>query len=208
MSRLSEWGFRSLARLLKSQSYHRVSQFEALPPSRPTIVMLGDSITDQGMWDEWFPHQSIANRGIGGDVSAQLLARLNSVPLSDATRHVFLLIGTNDLAQGVPIEQITSNIRALLDQVHQRAPQAQVLIQSVMPRKASYRRRIIELNDQLRQLTIVPYTDYIDLWPDLATPEGSLRPEFTVDQLHLNGRGYQAWVAVLQEAIPGLSLPA
>jgi hypothetical protein len=45
----------------------RASQFEALPRVAGRVVFLGDSITEGGCWEEWFPELPACNRGIGGD---------------------------------------------------------------------------------------------------------------------------------------------
>src|ERR1700691_2534070 len=46
----------------------RNTVFEAFHP-HADIVMIGDSITNNGEWQEMFPGISIANRGIAGDRS-------------------------------------------------------------------------------------------------------------------------------------------
>ena len=76
--------------LLGSTQRGRRSQFEALPRLSDRVLFLGDSITEQGIWAEWFPELQTLNRGIGGDPISGLLARLASDDDLDAT----ILIGT------------------------------------------------------------------------------------------------------------------
>ena len=57
----------------------RVSFFSSYPPPGDSIVMLGDSITEGGEWVELFPGTPVRNRGIGGDTTTGLLARLAQV---------------------------------------------------------------------------------------------------------------------------------
>ena len=52
----------------------RASQFAELAPAPGHVVLLGDSITEQGLWQEWFSGQPVLNRGISGETSADLLA--------------------------------------------------------------------------------------------------------------------------------------
>ena len=160
--------------------------------------MLGDSITEFGSWDEWFPETPIANRGIGGEISSQVRARLYSA--IDRPRAVFLLIGTNDLASAVPQLEIVQNVESIMVEIERVAPGTPVVLQSVMPRALAFRDEIIALNHRYRELVDAApdHVRYLDLWPALATPEGALRPELTRDRLHLNGNGYAAWVKVLQ----------
>jgi len=65
--------------------------------TRPTdIIMLGDSITHEGLWQEYFPSRNIRNRGIGGDTTRDIRNRLDAIyPLRP--QQLFLPIGGNDL---------------------------------------------------------------------------------------------------------------
>ena len=160
--------------------------------------MLGDSITEFGNWDEWLPDVPIANRGIGGEISSQVLARLRSA--IDQPLAVFLLVGTNDLAFDVAQPEIARNVAAILEGIERVAPGTPVVVQSVMPRALVFRDEILALNQRLQDVVAKApgHVRYLDLWPALATPEGALRPELTEDRLHLNGSGYRKWVGVLR----------
>src|ERR1700730_1769722 len=57
-----------------------------------SIVMLGDSHTEGAPWRELTGCPNLVNRGIGGDTTAKLLARLDDV-LKLKPRAVFLMIG-------------------------------------------------------------------------------------------------------------------
>ena len=179
----------------------RASQFATLGAPPDHIVFLGDSITQGGLWQEWFAGAPVLNRGIDGETSADLLRRLDSAVR--APRAVFLLIGTNDLTSGASLQQITANVRAILAGIERRAPGAPVVVQSVMPRSPRFRDDLRLLNRAYRQLvdTSGENVAYLDLWPALADDDGDLRAEFTEDRLHLNGPGYAAWVDVLRPRV-------
>ena len=75
----------------------RCSDFNESPIGFDKIVFLGDSITEAGEdWNKYFNTQNIVNRGISGDTTEGVLARLSEIcyykPLA-----VFLLIGINDI---------------------------------------------------------------------------------------------------------------
>ena len=179
-----------------------------LPTAGAEVVMLGDSITARGDWSTWFPDAGIANRGVSGNTTAQVLARMDAAALGPATRKVFVLIGTNDLSRGVDREQIAANTAEIVAGVRARAPRSRIVVQSVMPRRAEYRDAVLELNDRVRTLvrgTVGDDIEFLDLWPALADDDGALTPTFTDDGLHLTAAGYSAWVAVL---VPLLSASA
>ena len=62
----------------------------------------------------------IRNSGIPGDTTGSALARLNSSVLSRNPRLVIVLLGANDLFQGVPIAQRVSNITSIVQQIRTR----------------------------------------------------------------------------------------
>jgi lysophospholipase L1-like esterase len=160
--------------------------------------MLGDSITEFGNWNEWFPDVPVVNRGIGGEISGQVLERLDSA--IDHPLGVFLLVGTNDLAFDVAPLEIAHNVASILQEIERVAPGTPVVVQSVMPRALVFRDEIVALN-LLFQNLVANAPDcvrYLDLWDALATPEGALRPELTEDKLHLNGNGYREWVGAIR----------
>jgi lysophospholipase L1-like esterase len=160
----------------------RRSQFELLPPPPGSVLFLGDSITEGGLWNEWFPYVVAINRGIGGDTVIGVADRLDTALGSPAV--ISLLIGTNDLqlyGQDRDVAEIVKEAEQLVRAVRQHAPKALAR----------------EVN-----------AHYLDLWPDLADGAGALRAEFTLDALHLNGFGYRAWTNRLRPLIDdGIAAP-
>ena len=55
-----------------NQEQRRISLFEEFNP-KPDIVFLGDSLTELGLWNEFFPTVKLANRGVGGDTTKDVL---------------------------------------------------------------------------------------------------------------------------------------
>ena len=190
--------------LMNPMQEARRTQFAALTAPRGRIVMLGDSITELGMWSEWFPEAPMANRGIGGERSGDILARLHTA--IDRPRAVFLLIGTNDLAVAIPEQEIVANVRAIVDTITRLSPGIPVYVQSVMPRGLKFRDEVRSLNERYREIVDAAgeHVHYLDLWPALETPDGALNPDMTNDTLHLNGTGYRAWADVLKPLINGI----
>ena len=176
----------------------RQSQHEALHVDAD-VVFLGDSLTEFGHWNEWFPHLVTANRGIAGDMSGGLLARLDSC--LGRQQQIFILIGTNDLTRDVPIKDIAANVEAIVERCRAVDTSAEIFIQSVTPRAASYSVAVQALNDEYRRMCNKLGVLYVDLWSSLVDGRGGIRPEFSLDQLHLTGAGYREWVTELQQKL-------
>ncbi|MDN4616349.1 GDSL-type esterase/lipase family protein [Leifsonia sp. F6_8S_P_1B] len=177
----------------------RRDQLDHLPPAPGSIVMLGDSITDQGEWQELLPDLAVVNRGVGGETSAQVRDRLaRSIHGPTA---VSLLVGTNDLTAGTPHWQIAANVAAILDEIERRAPGTPVLLNGIMPRSAKFAREIHEVNALYKQVAGQrPTVEVIDTWPALRDGE-NIRSDLSFDNLHLNGKGYEQWLTVLRPAL-------
>jgi len=192
------------SKLLGPGQRMRASQFALLGAPPGHVVFLGDSITQGGLWQEWFAGAPLLNRGIDGEASADLLRRVDSAVLDPLA--VYLLIGTNDLTSGVPLQQIIENVGVLLTEIERRAPGTPVVVQSVLPRTPRFRDDLRLLNRGYRQLVgrSGDHVEYLDLWPALADGDGDLRAEYTEDRLHLNGRGYAAWADVLRPRVGAL----
>lgn len=168
--------------------------------SRPSIAFVGDSITEGGRWDEWFPERSTHNLGIGGNTTDDLVARLDSV-IELRPEAVALLVGTNDLGTRKSVEHLVRNIEFVLVSLRRGLPGARMLVQSIMPRGREFAAQIQDANRHLRQFAPSVNAQYLDLWPAMAQADGELDPALSSDRLHLNDEGYERWLTELR---PGL----
>jgi lysophospholipase L1-like esterase len=168
---------------------------------RPEIVMLGDSLVEQGIWDELLEGLSIANRGIGGDDSAGVLKRLPEV-LGRNPRVICLEIGSNDLQRKIPTERVIENIRAIAGAASQAG--SLVIVQSVPFVVAGYRPDINDavknLNVRLRDLAHGARIRFFDL-NAIVADGGVLDARNSFDGEHFNVRGYLLWIAALKPVL-------
>ena len=196
-----------IRRVIEPGRRARREHFEAAPPVPGMVVFLGDSITHRGLWDAYLPHLPGINRGIDGDTTEDVLDRLESSIVAPAV--VSLLIGTNDLhgdrrLRDVPA--IAARTRRIVERIRETAPEAEILLNSVMPRTALLAPTIRALNDLYRQVAADTGCTYIDLWPALASGD-DMRRAYTKDGLHLTPAGYLAWADVLRPHLERFSHP-
>lgn len=189
-----------LLNLMSEPNHQRwISQFEALPLESGDVVFLGDSITRGGSWHERFPNSAVKNRGIGGDTSAGVLARLDQI-IDGKPSQLFLLIGTNDLMIGVSQDQITANIQTIVERINSGSPGTQVFVQSILPRSLGYRERIESLNVKI-QAALDDKAVWIDLYPLMLDDDGSIADRYSNDELHLHGAGYTVWSEAIRHLV-------
>ncbi len=171
--------------------------------ARESIAFVGDSLIEPGRWDEWFADFDVVNFGVAGSTTDDLLARLDDVVQADPDELV-LLIGTEDLSKRGSVEHIVRNIETALVTLRKELPGTRLLLVSILPRGHEFADRIREANRHLWQFVATVHGQYLDVWPVLALEDGELNPVYTDDRLHLNARGYEAWLAELRPALERL----
>jgi lysophospholipase L1-like esterase len=167
---------------------------------KSVAAFVGDSITAEGRWQEWFPELETHNFGVPGDTTDELLERLDEVIATNPDT-IFVMIGANDLGQRRSVERIVRNIESALVRLHHELPDARILVQSVLPRGHEYAENVREINRHIWQFAATQKVHYLDLWPLMAFADGELNPEYSSDRLHLTEEGYEAWLSELRPAI-------
>jgi lysophospholipase L1-like esterase len=176
-----------------------VAQFESLPKSQNDILLVGDSLTDQGEWNELLNNPYLKNRGISGDTTDGILYRIEQI-VEGQPRKIFIMIGANDFwHEKKSIAEVLQNYKLILDTFQKKAPNTKVYVQSLLPIDNTNfnvtldNSTLSEFNQQLEQLVEdYPY-QYINLYPHFLNPDNQLDLQYTSDGVHLNGRGYLVW---------------
>ena len=166
--------------------------------TRADVVMLGDSVTAGGRWQELFPGADIVNRGVGGDTLTGIVRRAPRIA-GMRPRQVFVMIGINDIVSG----NLPEEVLPLYDRAVQllRSGGAQVFVQPSLACGArctdAQRERQRRINAALPGIAARHGAVWIDLNRTMAAG-GRLRPDYTWDGIHLTGAGYAAWREALQ----------
>lgn len=198
------------------EKYLYAAADQALPPPRPgekRVVFMGDSITD--MWDlaKFFPGRPYINRGIGGQVTAQMVLRFHQDVIELKPAAVVILAGINDLHAALQREDdagIEANWEAMADMAD--AHRIKVVFASLLPvnnytdnaRDMLVDRdpqRIRALNDWLRAFCQQRGFEYADYYQMSVDGDGLLRADLTRDGLHPRPEGYRLMAPVAQAAI-------
>ena len=186
--------------------WDKKSHFETLPQADADIIFLGDSLTDSCEWQELFRNVRLKNRGISGDTTNGVLNRIDEV-LESKPRKIFIMIGINDLNQGVKVEDILNNYKIILKYFQEKTPQTEVFVQSLLPLNNQnfpnngMNKKIIELNDKLRKLSQKSSFHYIDLYSSFLDGDNQLDARYTTDGIHLNGQGYLLWKESIEQDV-------
>jgi lysophospholipase L1-like esterase len=146
----------------------------------------------------------VANLGVDGYTTADLIR--DELPALDALEPWFatLLIGVNDVVQGVPPERYEANVARILGALLQRLPVDRIVTVSipdytVTPAGADYgdpiRRHegIVANNATMARLAGALGIAFVDIF-DISLRAGIDRSLVAADGLHPSGAQYAAWV--------------
>ena len=205
-------------------AYHkRINEFKQNPIGYKKIVFLGNSITEGGGdWNDRFNISNAVNRGISGDFTVSMQARLEEIyhykPLK-----LFLLIGINDIFDGVvPYEaeetpkRIAQNIFDIVDSIRYHSKETEIFIHTILPvNEEEFRinrgfypkhdypleKQISEINHQILELGANKNYNIIDLHKSFVNEKGEMDKNFAKDGLHLNEKGYANWCTQIENFV-------
>ncbi len=181
--------------------FGRYAAANAALQEAPPVVFMGDSITDQ--WDDsdpaFFTDNGFACRGIGGQVTGQMLCRFRADVIDLRPKAVVILGGTNDIARNdgyAPADRIAGHIVSMAELA--RANGIEPVLCSILPVKgypwrpeiADAPQQIAAVNARLRAYAEAHGIEWVDYYTPLAAPDGAMRPEYTTDGVHLTPAGY------------------
>jgi lysophospholipase L1-like esterase len=190
------------------------------PPSaeKPRVVFLGDSITDGWRLNEYYgSERDFVNRGIGGQITGQMLGRMQADAIDLKPRLVLVLAGINDLGRGLAVSTIENNLSMIADlaEAHHIEPMfASVLPVSdyhkdVNPQYARTARlapaKILELNGWLKNFCEQRHFPYVDYYSALVDKAGFLQADLADDGLHPNAKGYRIMAPIALAAIDNVA---
>ena len=172
-----------------------------LPETARKVVMMGDSITDgwPGQSGSFYADNGLVGRGIGGQVSAQMLVRFMADVVALRPKAVHIMAGTNDIAENQdPYNPVatTQNLQAMANLASVYG--IKVIMASVPPADhfpwklevGNPVEKIRALNDWIKSVCAAQGYTFVDYWPALALDSGAMRPEFSADGVHPNSTAY------------------
>lgn len=209
--------------------YKRKAVFDMDSPiTENDIVFLGNSLTEGGKWETYFPETqkalqkkggAIRNRGIVGDTFGGIDARLDQI-LPGHPKKIFFLTGANDVSHNLTADSIANGIIGVVRRIKAESPKTKIYLQSLLPINESFKRyRLLtgktamfsEINAKLEKMAKEENITFINLYPlmltngpaDLALPasEQVLRPEITRDGLHITQEGYKIWADAIRKYV-------
>lgn len=177
----------------------KMELFNKMPIRKGAIIFVGNSLTDAGRWSDIVPELPILNRGISGDISFGVVARLDEI-IRHQPQKVFLMIGVNDLKRGVPTSYIIANYKKIVERIQKESPKTKIYLNSILPINESQliepfravkNTDVAQLNAALKNISLSKKNvKYVDLHQVVADKQGQLREDLTPDGIHLEVAAY------------------
>ncbi len=192
-------------------NFGRFAEANRSAPRGADAVLMGNSITEgwTGQMPEFVTDNGYINRGIGGQVTAQMLARFRPDVIELAPKAVVILAGTNDIAGNmgdISLENICQNIISMAELAKYNG--IEVIICSVLPAYEYGWRpgrqpaaKIVQLNAMLRDYAENNSYIYADLHSQMKDGRNGLAEGLHTDEVHLTRTGYEKMASILKPMI-------
>ena len=176
------------------------------------IVFYGDSITEGYNVKEFFYEYHVVNSGISGNVTEDLIDRIDSDLIDYNPSIVIIQIGTNDIRRSVSEKDILNNIKKVVKYIRKNRKNAEIYIESIYPinreKDKDYwkdlnenytNKTITNINKQIKKYCDNNDIIYIDVYSKLTDDDGKLKAVYTKEGLHLNDLGYYKVTTTIKE---------
>jgi lysophospholipase L1-like esterase len=173
--------------------------------ANPHSIILGNSIINywggepaaesgiargENSWNKYLAPVKVQNAGFGWDRIENVLWRVYHGELDNFRgKKILIMIGTNNLGINSN-EDIVNGLQFLLEQIHQKKPDAEIIMAGILPRRGA-EKQVETINRQIKNMTLRNHFTYVDLGKPL-TKDGKINPAlFVSDGLHPDGKGYE-----------------
>ncbi|MBS1994067.1 MAG: hypothetical protein JSS83_26335 [Cyanobacteria bacterium SZAS LIN-3] len=152
-----------------------------------------------------FKDFSAINRGFGGSTMPEVNHYFARLVSKYKPAKVVVYAGTNDIADGHSGERVAADVATFLQKAHEQLPDAQVyfISMSVAPSRQEWTREYVEGNRLIEAMTRKDSKfHFIDVTKIMRDEKGQLHTDyFGPDNLHMNRKGYEAWIPVIRKAL-------
>jgi lysophospholipase L1-like esterase len=158
-----------------------------------------------------FGSQRVINEGLGGEVTAEGLVRIDKVFIADLARYILIMEGTNDVIfTDISMDSAAFNLSEMVRKC--LAVGAFPVIATILPRydwygvQTLYRDRLLSLNTKIRKIAVdqsVPLVDMYSAFMNYTPISGGVLSLLSLDLKHPSDKGYQfmaeAWFSGIQD---------
>ena len=196
----------------------RHQEIEKVKGKTVDVVMLGDSIMHfwewkhPESWKKFTAGRTVLNLGYGGDMTQQVIWRINHGELDGYTaKNVVLMIGTNNnTSDKSNPTNVAAGVEKIVSMIREHQPQAKIVLHPIFPRgnsaQSRWHSKARVRNDATNEL-LKKFADadgsltWIDFNAKLVDETGWVPKSLMADEIHPSDAGYELWMEALAPVI-------
>lgn len=177
-------------------------------------LFVGDFYFNQYDIESSFIQTKFVNNNKDDNTTSDILENINTNIYQYNPSDVFILLGINDLDQGILSSEINDNIKKIIEGIKENRSGAKIHVLSLLPINDSddeiinkgyisnlNNKEISDTNTLIEKTCELEKVDYIDVYKELVDESGILNIKYTTNGLYLNDVGYQMMTDVLNEYV-------
>ena len=186
----------------------RLGKYHAATKDGVDLLFIGDSITDgwtrtgKAVWKKYYGGFRVANFGVGGDRTQNVLWRLKQGMVDGLhPKVVVLLVGTNNIGDRNTPEETSRGVTAVLRDLRTRLLDSKFILMAIFPRGSEpdnpQRKQVNAINAAIAKLEDGDVVRFIDISGRFLDAKGMIRRDLLPDTVHPSARGYEIWAEAL-----------
>jgi lysophospholipase L1-like esterase len=198
-----------LKAIIEADYKRHVKKFDQISDTKE-LILFGDSMMAYFPIKAFDLEDQVLNMGIPGDTTVGLLNRVDQV-IRMHPKYVIINIGLNDFVlTQLSYDESLNNILEIRHQILEKCPNTEVYVTSLTPinqkdfEDQTYllnrdKEDAVKLNKLLKSR--IDHKYFIDTYDDLLDEQGDLRLDYTRDGIHLNQKGYQVYLKMINNIL-------
>ena len=166
------------------------------------IAFIGDSLTDGYDVEKYYPEYKVENRGIGGDTTHGLLARLDVSVYQLKPKVIVMLIGANNF------DTMLDDYEQIIIGIKENLPETKLVICSLTSMGGEWGKN--NHKAAFNNVKVKAYAEkhgcpYVDLFTALLNFEtNAIYDHYTTDGGHLTAAGYEVFTSCVKPVVDEL----
>ena len=175
----------------------------ATPPENAILLIGSSSFTNWKDVANYFPDQTIINRGFGGSSLPHMIMYAEDIIFKYNPKQIIIYCGENDLTGGpsVTADTILERLKKLHQLIRSRYKKVPIAYISMKPSPSREKYLVTMQKGNALIKTFMEQqkkSSYIDVYQSMLDAHGNILTHiFLSDKLHMNAEGYKIWQGVI-----------
>ena len=174
---------------------------QLFPASKVNILLIVDSLLAQENWNSLLKRNDLKNDAFGGAITQQILWNIKRGELVSNPKIVVIDGGINDLLSGVPTQRVFDNYQKIIETLRKENINVVAHLVLYTVDNEAINKEVFVLNYLLKEYFESQKIEFIDMNLQLSDRK-KLKPNFSVDGIHLRKEAYKIWANELSSKLP------